>query len=160
MGRRETVDAARLEEASVAVQEALAVHRDGTNRFDLAWSLHLAGMIDVKRDHFESAISAFREAARIFTDDNDLSGLVLIASDCAELAAAKGQLERHATLVGFAEALSERAGTGLLREINRQDGRAEAGEIAPEWRAAVERGRAMERAVGIAYALDDSAVRV
>jgi predicted ATPase/class 3 adenylate cyclase len=158
-GRRGTIDPARLEEASVAVAEALAVHRDGTNRFDLAWSLHLAGMVDVKRDHFESAISALREAAQIFTEDNDLSGLVLIASDCAELAAAKGQLERQATLVGFADALSERAGTGLLREIKKQDGRAGAGDVAPEFNAALERGRAMETAAGIAYALDDSAVR-
>jgi tetratricopeptide (TPR) repeat protein len=157
MGRRGEVDRARLDEASVAMQDALAVHRDGTNRFDLAWSLHLAGMIAVKRDNFAAAMSAFREAAQIFTDDNDLSGLTIIASNCAELAAAQGDLERQAVLVGLADALSERAGTGILREISQQDGRARAGDIAPEFRAALERGRMMDVAAGIAYALSDEA---
>jgi hypothetical protein len=157
MGRRGEVDRARLDEASVAMQDALAVHRDGTNRFDLAWSLHLAGMIAVKRDNFAAAMSAFREAAQIFTDDNDLSGLTIIASNCAELAAAQGDLERQAVLVGLADALSERAGTGILGEISQQDGRARAGDIAPEFRAALERGRMMDVAAGIAYALSDEA---
>jgi len=119
----------------------------------------MTGTIDAKRDAFADAAAAFREAAQIFTEDNDISGLVIIASDCAELAAAQGQLERQATLVGFADALAERAGTGLLRDIQRRDGRATANDIAPEFRPAFERGGAMETAAGIAYALDDSAVR-
>ena len=159
LGRRGTIEPSRLAEARAAAQEALAVHRTGTNRFDLAWSLHLAGMIGVKVGDFADALTAFREAAQIFTEDNDLSGLVIIASNCAELAAAQGQLERQATLVGFAQAQSERAGTGLLAEIAKQDGRAMPKDIAPEFRPAFERGRAMETAAGIAYALDDSAVR-
>jgi hypothetical protein len=116
-------------------------------------------MIDIKRGDFANAAAAFREAARIFTEDNDLSGLVIIASDCAELAESQGDLERHATLVGFAYALGDRAGTGLLREIVRRDGRAEPADIAPEFRPALERGRAMETAAGIAYALEDAEVR-
>ena len=63
-------------------------------------------------------------------------------------------------LVGFADALAERAGTGLLRDIQRQDGRATAADIAPEYRPALERGRRMETAAGIAYALEDAGVRV
>jgi tetratricopeptide (TPR) repeat protein len=158
-GRRGQVDPSRLEEARVAVQEALAVHRAGTNRFDLAWSLHLAGMIDVKRGEFASALAAFREAAQIFTEDNDLSGLVIIASNCAELAGYQGDPERQATLVGFATALSERSGTGILREISTQDRRAEPKDIAPEFRPALERGRAMDVAAGIAYALEETGAR-
>jgi predicted ATPase/class 3 adenylate cyclase len=154
-GRRGTIDPSRLDEARAAVQEALAVHRAGTNRFDLGWSLHLAGMIDIKRGDFANAATALREAAQIFTEDNDLSGLTIIASDCAELAAAQGQPEREATLVGFAGMLTERAGTGLLGEIERRDGRPAPKDIAPEFRAALERGRAMDLAVGIAYALGE-----
>jgi predicted ATPase/class 3 adenylate cyclase len=156
-GRRGTIDPAQLEEAHGYVQEALAVHRAGSNRFDLAWSLHLAGMIDIKRDDFAGATAAFREAAQIFTDDNDLSGVAIIASDSAELALAKGQLERQAILVGFADALAERVGAGILNEIAKQDQRAVAKDIAPEFKSALERGRAMETAAGIAYALEDSA---
>jgi len=158
-GRRGQVDPARLEEARGAVQEALSFHRTGANRFDLAWSLHLAGMINLKLSDFAGAAAAFRESAQIFTEDNDLSGLVIIASDCAELAFEQGQLERQATLVGFAQAQSERAGTGLLAEISKQDRRALPKDIATEFRPAFERGRAMATAAGIAYALDDSAVR-
>ena len=116
-------------------------------------------MIAVKRGDFAAAMPAFREAAQIFTEDNDLSGLTIIASKSAELAAAQGDLERQAVLVGLADALAERAGTGILREIAHQDGRALATDIAPEFRPALERGRAMETAAGIAYALDDSALK-
>ena len=160
LGKRGEMEPARLEEARVAAHEALAIHRKGTNRFELAWSLHLAGMIDVKRGEFGEAAAAFREAAEIFTSGNDLSGLVIIASDCAELAAAQGQLERQAVLVGLADALAARAGTGILREIAKQDGRADANDIAPEFKPALERGRAMDAAVGIAYALDTAAAPV
>ena len=159
-GRAGAIDPARLEEARAAVQEALAVHRAGTNRFDLAWSLHLVGMIDAKTGDYASALAAFREAARIFTEDDDLSGLVIIASNCAELAGYQGDRERQATLVGFATALAERAGTGLLHEISKPDHRSEEKDIAAEFRAAFERGHALPTAAGIAYALDDSAVRV
>jgi len=110
-------------------------------------------MIDVKSGRFADAAARFGEAAQIFTADNDLSGLVIIASNCAELAAAQGQLERQATLVGFADALSQRAGTGILREIAKQDGRSTAADISPEFATALERGRAMDVQAGIAYAL-------
>ena len=155
LGKRGEIDPSQLEEARVAAHEALVIHRAGTNRFELAWSLHLVGMIAVKRGDFAEAAAAFREAAQIFTDDNDLSGLVIIASDCAELAAAQGQLERQAILVGLADALAVRAGTGILKEISKQDGRAEVTDIAPEFRAALEHGRAMDAAAGIAYALGE-----
>jgi tetratricopeptide (TPR) repeat protein len=158
-GRRGQVDPSRLEEARLAVEEALAVHRAGTNRFDLGWSLHLAGMIDVKRGEFARALAKFREAAQIFTQDNDVSGLVIIASNCAELAGYQGDLVRQATLVGFATALAERSGTGILRQISTQDRRIEPKDIAPEFRAALDRGRAMDIAEGIAYALEDAEVR-
>jgi predicted ATPase/class 3 adenylate cyclase len=159
MGQHGTVDSSRLDEAYAAAQEALAVHRTGSNRFELAWSLHMTGLIDAKRSAFAEAAAAYREAAQIFTEVNDISGLVIIASDCAELAAAEGHLERQATLVGFADALAERAGTGLLRDIQRQDGRATADDIVPELRPALERGRRMEVAAGIAYALEDTGGR-
>jgi hypothetical protein len=156
MGMRGTVMQSRLDEARVAAAEALAVHRAGTNRFELGWSLHLVGMIEVKSGNYRAAAAAFRESAGIFSADNDLSGLVIIASDCAELAGAQGQRERQATLVGFADAQAQRAGTGLLKEISQQDGRSVAKDIAPEFIAAFERGRAMATAEGIAYALEDT----
>lgn len=149
------VERAKLDEALALVEEALAAHRLTTNRFDLAWDLHLLGMISVKLARFDDALRAFREATALFTEDNDLSGLAVIASDAAYLAAAQGQLERQATLVGLGDALAKRAGTGLLTNLRVQDGRALPEDIAPEFQLAVERGRAMDTASGIAYALED-----
>ena len=72
-------------------EEALSIHRERTNRFDVAWDLHLLGMIDVKLGRFEDAATSFREAARMFTADDDLSGLAVIASDTSMLALGRGQ---------------------------------------------------------------------
>jgi tetratricopeptide (TPR) repeat protein len=155
-GQRGSIPRATLEEALAAVREALAVHRAGTNRFDLAWSLHLTGMVEMKLDHVPETDAALREATTLFNEDSDLTGLAIIASDYAELAAIQGQPERQATLVGAAEMLAQRAGTGLLTDIARQDGRALPSDIAPEFRSALERGLAMEPKAAVAYALGDA----
>jgi hypothetical protein len=156
LGRRGEIDRSVLDRALVAANEALAVHRAGTNRFDLAWSLHLTGMIHLKMSEFVKATADFREAASIFQADNDLTGLGIIASDCAELAGAQGEREKQATLVGLAYAMSRRAGTGLLGDISRQDGRTKPEDIPPELRPAFERGDAMDITAGIAYALEET----
>src|SRR5216110_787814 len=160
LGRRGEIDPSVLERALAAASEALAVHRAGTNRFDLAWSLHLTGMIHLKMGQFAKATADFREAASIFAADDDLTGLGIIASDSAELAGAQGQREKQAALIGLAYAIARRAGTGLLGDISRQDARTKPEDLAPELRPAFERGGAMDLTAGIAYALDDSTVRV
>jgi predicted ATPase len=158
LGRRGEIEPGALERALAAASDALAVHRTGTNRFDLAWSLHLTGMIHLKMSQFAQASADFREAAAIFQADNDLTGLGIIASDSAELAGAQGQREKQATLIGLAYAISRRAGTGLLRDIEHQDGRTKPEDIAPELRPAFDRGDAMDVSAGIAYALEDIGV--
>jgi predicted ATPase/class 3 adenylate cyclase len=152
-GKRETIGREALERALAAASEALSVHRQGSNRFDLAWSLHLLGMVHVKLDAYADASREFREAAELFRAADDLSGLAIIASDAGELAAAQGQRERQAVLVGIADTIANRAGTGLLADISRQDGRAVSKDILPEHQAAYERGRAMDVKTGIDYAL-------
>lgn len=105
------VEPAKLEEAHAPVQEALSIPRESTNRFDVGWDLHLLGMIEVKRGHLDEAAKRFREAATLFTEDNDVSGLAVIASDSAMLAALRHQPERQAVLVGVADTLAKRSGT-------------------------------------------------
>ena len=156
LGPLGTGDPAQLREALASVEEALAVHRKYTNRFDVAWDLHLYGMTLLKLDRFADALAAFRESAALFRADNDLSGFAIIASDCAQLAAAKGQRERQATLVGVAESFSLRAATGqLLRSIKEQDGRWMPEDVPADLRTAYERGLAMDTESGFAYALED-----
>ena len=110
----------------------------------------------LKLDRLADALAAFRESAALFRADNDLSGFAIIASDCAQLAAAKGQRERQATLVGVAESFSLRAATGqLLRSIKEQDGRWMPEDVPADLRTAYERGLAMDTESGFAYALED-----
>ncbi|PYO83087.1 MAG: hypothetical protein DMD68_10225, partial [Gemmatimonadetes bacterium] len=156
LGRRGEINPSVLERALAAASEALAVHRTGTNRFDLAWSLHLTGMIHLKMGQFAKATADFREAASIFAADDDLTGLGIIASDSAELAGAQGQREKQAALIGLAYAISRRAGTGLLGDISREDARTKPEDLAPELRPAFDRGGAMDLTAGIAYALSES----
>ena len=74
----------------------------------------------------------------------------------AQLAAAKGQRERQASLVGVAESFSLRAATGqLLRSIKEQDGRWMPEDVPADLRTAYERGLAMDTESGFAYALED-----
>src|SRR5438552_1362849 len=156
LGPLGTGDPAQLREALASVEEALAVHRKYTNRFDVAWDLPLYGMTLLKLDRFADALAAFRQSAALFRADNDLSGFAIIASDCAQLAAAKGQRERQATLVGVAESFSLRAATGqLLRSIKEQDGRWMPEDVPADLRTAYERGLAMDTESGFAYALED-----
>jgi tetratricopeptide (TPR) repeat protein len=158
MGKPGMVPIEQLKEALAAATEALAVHREGTNRFDVGWDLHIVGMVNLKLGEFHKAMKAFREAASIFGDVNDLSGLALIASNTAVLASVRAMPERQAILVGFADAVAERAGTGLLPNLKVQDGRALPEDIPPELQPAVERGRAMDVAAGMAYALSEDAL--
>ena len=154
-GRPGEVEPAKLEEARALTEEALSIHRERTNRFDIAWDLHLLGMIDVKRGRLNEAAQSFREAAGLFAADNDLSGLAVIASDTATLAAARKQRERQAVLVGIADTLAKKSGTGLLNNLRTQDGRPMPPDISPDLQAEVRRGQAMDTATGIAFALED-----
>jgi predicted ATPase/class 3 adenylate cyclase len=158
-GVRGTIPRAQLGEALAAVEDALAIHRATTNRFDVAWDLHLRGMIHLKLDNLEAALHDFREAATIFTEDRDVSGLAMIASNASELAAARGDRERQAVLVGLASALEKRAGTGLFSRLRVQDGRWMEPDVPAELRPAFERGQAMPLEEGIAYAVEREQAR-
>ena len=148
------VERAKLEEALAAVQEALSIHRGATNRFDVSWDLHLLGMIYVKLGRLDDAARTFAEAAELFKADNDLSGLAVIASDTSVLAGVRGETERQAVLIGFADVLGKRSGTGLLANLRVQDGRLVPEDVPSELQPAVERGRAMDTATGIAFAVE------
>ena len=156
-GPRDAVPRAQLVEALAAGAEALSVHREGSNLFDVAWDHHLMGMVNLKLGRHADASAAFREALSLFDEANDLSGIAIVASNYAALAAAQGQREREATLVGIADTFAQRSGTGLLVDIAGQDERSLPKDIAPELQPALERGRAMDTAAAIAYAVGDSA---
>jgi tetratricopeptide (TPR) repeat protein len=152
------VERTKLDEALATAQEALSIHRGTTNRFDVSWDLHLLGMIYLKLGRLDDAARTFSEAASLFSADGDLSGLAVIASNTAVLAGVRGQAERQAVLVGFADALAKRSGTGLLANLRIQDGRPLPQDLPSELQPAVERGRAMDIRSGIEYAIEESEV--
>jgi predicted ATPase/class 3 adenylate cyclase len=134
--------------------EALAEHRALGNRFDVAWDLHGVGFSAHTLGELDDADRYWREALQMFVDAADSSGIVLLLSDFAELAKARGDIERHDTLVGAWTALSQRTGVGLATLWGTTAGRTVAKDIPPERRAALDRGLAMKTDDAIAYALD------
>jgi len=133
--------------------EAYEQHRASENQFDVGWDLFALGMIALKVGDLGEAAERWREGLQMFVNAGDTSGLVIMVSNFGEIALAQGDLDRHATLVGAWSAVARRTGVGLGDLMHANDGRALAEDIAPEHRAALERGLAMSDAEGVAYAL-------
>ncbi len=154
IGPRGTIDPATLEEALASSEEALATQRTLGNRFDLAYAQHLNGCILYKLGRFEESHRVLLESLTLFLEDHDISGLVLIASDLAELSAAEGDDERRAVLTGIADTFARRSGTGLLDNFEEQEDRWLPRSVPAELRSALERGLAMKEPEAIAYMQD------
>jgi len=154
LGPRGTVDPARLEEGLAAAEKALVLNRTMRNRFDLAYALHLTGVILYKLGRFAESRRDLIEGLNLFLEDRDISGLALIASDLAEVAAAQGDDERRAVLTGIADTFARLSGTGLLNNFESQEHRWLPRGVPAEVRPALERGLAMKEAEAIAYMQD------
>ena len=139
--------------AQQLTREALEQHRSLGNRFDIAWDLHSAGLVELRLGNLDDTVAPLREAIEIFVEAGDSSGIVLLLSDLAELAKARGDREREATLVGAWTALSQRTGVGLASLWGTTEGRMVASSVPAEVRPAFERGLAMKTEEAIAYAL-------
>ncbi|MGH2490511.1 MAG: hypothetical protein ACRDF9_03295, partial [Candidatus Limnocylindria bacterium] len=139
--------------AKQLAHEALDQHRALGNRFDIAWDLHATGLAALKLGELEDAEKAWRVAIQYFVEAADSSGIVLLLSDLAELAKARGDKERQATLVGAWTALSQRTGVGLASLWGTTEGRMIADTVPAELRASFERGLAMKTEEALAYAL-------
>jgi predicted ATPase/class 3 adenylate cyclase len=133
--------------------EALAEHRAFGNRFDIAWDLYGTGLSALRLGELDDAERDWREALQMFAEANDLSGINLHLSNFAELAKARGDVERLYTLVGASTALAQRTGVGLANLFGVTEGRTVATDAAPEDRPFLDRGYAMTTEEAIAYAL-------
>ena len=139
--------------AKQLAHEALSEHRALGNRFDIAWDLHGTGFAALKLGELADAERYWRESIQMFVDAADSSGIVLQLSNFAELAKARADVERHATLVGAWTAMSQRTGVGLASLWGVTEGRALARDIPPELHASFERGLAMNTDEALSYAL-------
>jgi predicted ATPase/class 3 adenylate cyclase len=136
-----------------AIGEALDQHRKLANRFDLAWDLHMAGLVALKLGDRDEARQAWIESTELLRTAADKSGIVLMLSNFAELAKASGDLERHDVLVGAWAALAKTTGVGLTAMFGETEDRAQPETIPPERQPAVRRGLAMTLDDALAYAL-------
>ena len=142
-----------LVRANAYAREAYEQHKTLGNQFDIGWDLHGIGLSTFKLGDLDEAERSWIAATRIFADANDPSGLLLMYSNLAELAKARGDIERHDTLVGAWTAIAERTGVGLAATLGNTDRRLIASEIPLDRQPAVERGRALPQDAALAYAL-------
>lgn len=140
--------------------DALAQHRALGNQFDLAWALHLTGLIALKLGDYARARADWEESLSFFGSVGDSSGIVILLSNFGELARRTGQPERHALLLGAWTALGERNSVGLAATLFETEGYANYEQIPPEHRPAHERGRALEMDAAVAYALGERPAKV
>ncbi len=144
----------QVEQARAYAREALDRHAALGNRFDIAYDLHLLGLTALKLGELDEAAARFDEALGMFVEAADSSGIVLALSNFAELAKARGDLERHATLVGAWSALAGRTGVGVATTLGTVDNRATEKDIPAELHAALARGLGLSTEAAVAYALE------
>jgi predicted ATPase/class 3 adenylate cyclase len=131
---------------------ALEQHRALSNQFDLAWDLHMVGLVALKLGELDRARDAWIEATNVFSAAGDTSAIVLMLSDFAELAKAAGDLERHDVLVGAWAALAKETGVGLTAIFGQTEARAQPDTIPAERQPAVQHGGEMKLDDALAYA--------
>jgi predicted ATPase/class 3 adenylate cyclase len=151
--REELLEARRL------FVEAYDQHAALGNLFDIGWDLHGLGFAALKLGELSEAEARWRDAMKIFTDAQDMSAIVVLLTEFAELAKLRGELERHDVLVGTWAALAERTGVGLARFYNTTEHREQPADIPLERRPALERGLAMTTDDAVAYALESATAK-
>jgi len=82
--------------------------------FIQGWSYRLRGVVRLGRAALEEARSDLERSPAMFTADGDVSGVVLLLRDFAELALTRGDPERALRLAGAAAGLEAASQTGML----------------------------------------------
>ncbi|MGH2378349.1 MAG: hypothetical protein ACRDGT_07715 [Candidatus Limnocylindria bacterium] len=85
------------------------------DRFNLAWTLNLIGIVAMLSEPRDAAAArrAFTEGLRLFVDSHDATGVPLVLANFSALAQDTGDRQRAVRLAGAAHALAQRAGFGL-----------------------------------------------
>jgi predicted ATPase/class 3 adenylate cyclase len=132
--------------------------------FTIGWAHRQRGIIRMERRDLAGARADLERAMSIFAGDRDVSGLVLLLRDFAEMALKQGELERALRLAGAAAAIQVVSETAMLEFAqNRISGLTEgiAGLEAtktetgrPRAEELLAEGRAMPMEQAIAYALE------
>ncbi|HEU0235533.1 MAG TPA: hypothetical protein VFR14_03720, partial [Candidatus Limnocylindrales bacterium] len=105
-----------IDAAAEAAMESAASNRRLGDPFGLGWSLHLVAGINVVRRRLDEAERDLREALGLFTDNGDVSGIVLLVGDFAMLARARGDDDRMWRIVGAIERARRETGLDVLND--------------------------------------------
>jgi tetratricopeptide (TPR) repeat protein len=125
--------------------------------FVVAWAHHMRGLLRTEKKDFAGARRDLQTSMGLFTEDDDLSGMVLSLNHFSALALAENDVERALRLAGAAAKAQEVSETGMLEIVqNRIPGMAEAGNRVGKERAEklLAEGRNMPLKQAIAYALE------
>ncbi|HTS15916.1 MAG TPA: adenylate/guanylate cyclase domain-containing protein, partial [Candidatus Sulfotelmatobacter sp.] len=103
-------DSAAARETFAAAERAFAAGDDG---FMQAWALHMLGSAEVRLGSLDAAEAHIREALERMREAGETTGMLMIVSDFADVAAGRGQLPRALRLLGAGRALEEASGAKL-----------------------------------------------
>jgi tetratricopeptide (TPR) repeat protein len=113
----------RNTEAVAPLDESIERFRALGQRFGLGWVLHTRTLVAIKLSEIAVADAMSREGLAIFAEAGDVSGIVLLLADAAEVAHAQGDEIRAMTLAGAADAHGRRIGSQLNSIVTAEEGR-------------------------------------
>jgi predicted ATPase/class 3 adenylate cyclase len=93
--------------------ESLTGYRKLADSFGIGWALHELGFVEILDHQADAAVPHLREALQLFADTRDLSALVIVLGDFAEVANQHGDRERYWRLLGASDALRKQTGADL-----------------------------------------------
>jgi predicted ATPase/class 3 adenylate cyclase len=105
------------------LEESEAIARAVDDRFALGWALHTHGLVSLKLKDVGTARKNFLEAVDLFSDANDVSGIVLQLDNLSQVIRAEGDPLTATRLASAARAHQAKTGTNIGWLLSEQEGR-------------------------------------
>lgn len=103
-----------LELTRTSLRAAIAYFRQTDERFNIGWSVYMLGLFALKEQKASDAEPQFQEALTLFSDDEDVSGIILVLEGLAASALGQGESDRAARIAGAVDHLEHAHSVGLI----------------------------------------------
>jgi tetratricopeptide (TPR) repeat protein len=143
----------KFDESIVALDEAIELFRKTGDRFSLGWALHTRALAAIKKADMVGARALVVEALQLFAGAGDISGVVVVLDDAAQVERSDGNRTLGIRLAGAAAAHQATSGAGLAQVLNVEEDRDARDDLTDEsGKQAWAEGQAMtiEQAVALA----------
>ncbi len=151
----ETTDA-----AIPPLEEAIKLQRRLGDRFGLGWSLHTRSLVAMKLLDAATARRLTREALGLFLETGDVSGLVVLLDDSAQVSRLEGDMVRATRLAAAAAAQQAASGAELGTVLKVMEGwSSDLAGVDQDLVKALAEGRAMSLDQAVAYAMEQAPAR-